>query len=341
MSDFSATFRAGSVPSRADFCVMRDIAPLPVGLAHAVLALGNFDGLHRGHRAVIGETQRLAASLGRPAGLLSFEPHPRSFFRPDVPLFRLTPPTIKAALACALGLQGLVELPFNHALAGTSAHDFIADILVNSLGVGGIVIGHDFHFGKGREGSPQMIAEMGERLGVPVSVVPALKQGEEPVSSSQIRVCLEAGDVTAAARLLGYRWLVRGEVVHGDKRGRLLGFPTANMVLGADCGLKHGIYAVKIAIDGVVRDGVASFGRRPTFDDGAPRLETFIFDFSADIYGKQADVELCSFLRGEAKFDTVDALIEQMQCDSAEARSRLALPLEAGVTSLLADLGSC
>ena len=178
---------------------------MPPGFARAVVALGNFDGLHRGHRAVIGEAQRLAAALGLPAGLLSFEPHPRSFFKPDAPLFRLTPAPLKAALACAMGLQGLVELPFNHALAGTSAHDFIEEMLVRCLGIGGIVIGHDFHFGKGRAGSPEMIAEMGARLGVPVSVVAALKEGEAPVSSSQIRDCLVQGDVEAAAHLLGYR----------------------------------------------------------------------------------------------------------------------------------------
>ena len=325
-----------SVTAPDGFCLVQGLHPLPQGFARAVVALGNFDGLHRGHRAVIAEAQRLAASSGLPAGLLSFEPHPRSFFKPDAPLFRLTPAPLKAALACAMGLQGLIELPFNHALAGTSAHDFIEDMLVRQLGIGGIVIGHDFHFGKGRQGSPEMIAEMGARLGIPVSVVPALKEGEAPVSSSQIRDCLVEGDVAAAARLLGYRWLVRGEVVHGDKRGRLLGFPTANMVLGKDCALRHGIYAVRMAVDGVVHDGVASFGRRPTFDDGAPRLETFVFDFDGDLYGKQVDVEFCGFLRGEAKFDSVEALIVQMDADCARARTILAD--QSGSLSVLADL---
>ena len=318
------------------FSLVKGLQPLPPGFARAVVALGNFDGLHRGHRAVIGEAQRLAAALGLPAGLLSFEPHPRSFFKPDAPLFRLTPAPLKAALACAMGLQGLVELPFNHALAGTSAHDFIEEMLVRCLGIGGIVIGHDFHFGKGRAGSPEMIAEMGARLGVPVSVVAALKEGEAPVSSSQIRDCLVQGDVEAAAHLLGYRWLVRGEVVHGDKRGRLLGFPTANMILGKDCALKHGIYAVRLAVDGVVHDGVASFGRRPTFDDGAPRLETFVFDFDGDLYGKQVDVEFCGFLRGEAKFESVEALIVQMDADCA--RARIVLSEQGQGLSVLADV---
>ena len=335
MSVHSPAATSRSVPNPDGFCLVQGLHPLPQGFGRAVVALGNFDGLHRGHRAVIREAQRLASSLGLPAGLLSFEPHPRSFFKPDAPLFRLTPAPLKAALACAMGLQGVVELPFNHALAGTSAHDFIEEMLVNRLGIGGIVIGHDFHFGKGREGSPEMIAEMGARLGIPVSVVAALKEGGAPVSSSQIRDCLIEGDVMAAAHLLGYRWLVRSEVVHGDKRGRLLGFPTANMVLGTDCALRHGIYAVRLAVDGVVHDGVASFGRRPTFDDGAPRLETFVFDFDGDLYGKQADVEFCGFLRGEAKFDSVDALIAQMDADCARARSVLSL---GEGESVLADL---
>ena len=335
MSVHSPAATSRSVANPDGFCLVQGLHPLPQGFGRAIVALGNFDGLHRGHRAVISEAQRLASSLGLPAGLLSFEPHPRSFFKPDAPLFRLTPAPLKAALACAMGLQGVVELPFNHALAGTSAHDFIEEMLVNRLGIGGIVIGHDFHFGKGREGSPEMIAEMGARLGIPVSVVAALKEGEAPVSSSQIRDCLVEGDVMAAAHLLGYRWLVRSEVVHGDKRGRLLGFPTANMVLGTDCALRHGIYAVRLAVDGVVHDGVASFGRRPTFDDGAPRLETFVFDFDGDLYGKQADVEFCGFLRGEAKFDSVDALIAQMDADCARARSVLSL---GEGESVLADL---
>lgn len=336
MSVDSPALRALSVSDPQGFCLVQGLQPLPHGFARAVVALGNFDGLHRGHRAVIGEAQRLAASLGLPAGLLSFEPHPRSFFKPDAPLFRLTPAPLKAALACGMGLQGLIELPFNHALAGTSAHDFIEEMLIGQLGIGGIVIGHDFHFGKGRQGSPEMIAEMGARLGIPVSVVAALKEGEEPVSSSQIRECLVQGDVAAAAHLLGYRWLVRGEVVHGDKRGRLLGFPTANMVPGKDCALKYGIYAVRMAVDGVVHDGVASFGRRPTFDDGAPRLETFVFDFDGDLYGKTVDVEFCGFLRGEAKFDSVEALIVQMDADCARARAMLADQSEA--LSVLDDL---
>ena len=307
------------------FYLVQGLHPLPQGFGRAVVALGNFDGLHRGHRAVIREAQRLASSLGLPAGLLSFEPHPRSFFKPDAPLFRLTPAPLKAALACAMGLQGVVELPFNHALAGTSAHDFIEEMLVNRLGIGGIVIGHDFHFGKGREGSPEMIAEMGARLGIPVSVVAALKEGEAPVSSSQIRDCLVEGDVMAAAHLLGYRWLVRSEVVHGDKLGRVLGWPTANIWLGRYVEPARGVYAVTVALpDGTEVKGVANIGRRPTLGgDPETRLETFIFDWSGDLYGQEIGVRLQHFLRPDAKFSGLDELKVAIAADEAAARAAL------------------
>ncbi len=317
------------------FTVTDASGPLPAALAGAVVAIGNFDGLHRGHHAVIGRARALAAREGRPVALLTFEPHPRTFFRPGEPVFRLTPPGVKEAVARALGLDGIVVMPFDGALAGTSATGFIEGLLIGRLGVGGIVIGHDFHFGKGREGSPDMIVETGRRLGVPVEVVEALNEGDEPVSSSMIRKALADADVETAARLLGYRWFVQGEVAHGDKRGRLLGYPTANMMLPKDCGLALGIYAVRMAVDGVVRDGVASFGRRPTFDDGAARLETFLFDFSGDLYGKIVQVEFCAFIRGEEKFDSVEALIARMDVDSGLAKAALARPADVPAPSLL------
>lgn len=306
------------------FAAVSGETPLPPGLAGAVAAIGNFDGLHLGHRAVIERAEAMARPAGRPAVLLTFEPHPRAFFRPGEPMFRLTPLPLKLSLARGFGLDGAIVLDFGAGLAGTGAEAFVRDVLVGKLRLAGVAVGHDFHFGRGREGSPAFIAERGAALGLDVSVVPPLQVGGDPVSSSTVRAALEAGDVEQAARLLGYRWIARAEVVHGDKRGRTLGYPTANMRLGASCGLRHGIYAVRAALDGTVFDAVASFGRRPTFDDGAPLLEVFLFDFKGDLYGKTLDVEFCARIRGEEKFDSVEALVARMDQDSREARAALA-----------------
>ena len=332
--DFSVSSVSFAHPS-ATFVCHEGRRALPAILAGAVVALGNFDGLHRGHQAVLAKTKDLAKKLQLPAVFLTFEPHPRRFFRPQESLFCLTPPAVKSAIAQNFGMNGMITLPFDAALAQTDARAFIEDLLIGSLGVGGLVIGHDFHFGKGREGSPAMIEAIGQRLGLPVAVVPALTDAGQPVSSSSIRDALRLGDVQFAAQMLGYQWFVRGVICHGDKRGRLLGYPTANMVLPSDCALRYGIYAVRMAVGEDVFNGVASFGSRPTFDDGAPRLETFLFDFDGDLYDKSVDVELVAFLRGEAKFESVETLVAQMDRDSAEARAILAKPLAAGVVSLL------
>ncbi|MCP8939187.1 bifunctional riboflavin kinase/FAD synthetase [Alsobacter sp. SYSU M60028] len=308
---------------------------LPGALAGSVAAIGNFDGLHLGHRAVFHAARTMAQGLGAPCVLLTFEPHPRAFFRPDVKMFRLTPQAVKAALAERMGLDGVVVMSFDAALSGTSAADFISGLLVGRLGLRGVAVGHDFHFGKGREGSPALLAAEGPSLGLSVEVIPPLQRGGAPVSSSAIRAHLEAGQVEPAAALLGYRWIVRSVVGHGDKRGRTLGFPTANMKTPEGCGLRHGIYAVRMAVDGVVRNGVASYGRRPTFDDGPPMLEVFLFDFSGDLYGKSVDVEFCAWLRGEEKFDSLDALIAQMNRDAEAARAALARGPDTPAPSLL------
>jgi riboflavin kinase/FMN adenylyltransferase len=203
------------------------------------------------------------------------------------------------------------------------------------MGVSGLVVGHDFHFGRGREGTPDFLVEEGRRLGIAVEVVPPLAEGDKPVSSSSVRKALEHGDVEQAARLLGHRFILRGRVQHGDKRGRTLGYPTANLQLAPETALAHGIYAVRAAVDGVVHGGVASFGRRPTFDDGPPLFEVFLFDFSGDLYGKTLDVELCARIRGEEKFDTVQALIARMDMDSLESRQALARGPDVPAPSLL------
>lgn len=298
--------------------------PVPADLRGRVLALGNFDGVHRGHAELARVAGAMAAELGTSAAALTFEPHPRTVFRPEQPVFRLTPEPIKVALLGELGLSPSFIIPFDRAVAGIPAEAFVDDLLFGQLGTAGLVCGYDFHFGKGRTGSPEMLQARAGHAGIPVTVVPPFTFGGEPVSSTLVRSALEAGDVGHAEALLGRPWFVRGEIAHGDKRGRDLGYPTANMHLAHDCRLRFGIYAVRMKIDGVWRDGVASFGSRPTFDDGAPKLETFIFDFSGDLYGKTADVTFVAFLRGEAKFDTLDALITQMDADSARARAILA-----------------
>ncbi|MDP3407097.1 bifunctional riboflavin kinase/FAD synthetase [Bosea sp. (in: a-proteobacteria)] len=297
--------------------------PAPAALRGAVIALGNFDGVHRGHAELAREAIELGEQLGRRPAALTFEPHPRSVFRPEEPVFRLTPPAVKTELLGQLGLPLTFVLPFNRDVAAIRAEAFVDDLLLGRLGAAGLVCGYDFHFGQGRTGSPEMLQARCAGQGVPVVIVPPFAWDGEAVSSSLIRNALEQGDVARAADYLGRPWFVRGVVAHGDKRGRELGYPTANMHLARDCKLKHGIYAVRMKIDGIWHDGVASFGRRPTFDDGAPRLETFVFDFAGDLYGSQVDVAFVSWLRGEAKFDSLEALITQMDADSLRAREIL------------------
>ncbi len=305
------------------FPVLRTAGPLPEALAHPVIAIGNFDGVHRGHRAVIGTAIRRARALGRPALAMTFEPHPRAFFRPDEPMFRLTPEPMKLRRLAEAGLDGAIVLPFDAAMAGMDAETFVADLLVGHLGVSMVVAGYDFHFGKGRGGSPSFLREAGQRHGFPVEIVPPLLDEGAQISSSVIRAALAQGRVEQAAHMLGAPWAVEAEVVHGAKRGRELGYPTANMRLDPATTLAHGIYAVTVTIDGVTHKGVASYGRRPTFDDGAPRLETFIFDFSGDLYGRVLTVAFHAYLRPELKFDSIDALIAQMDIDSARAKAAL------------------
>jgi len=305
------------------FLVVRDAA-LDDALRGAVVAMGNFDGVHRGHRAVIGAALARAATLGRPAAVLTFEPHPRAFFHPGEPLFRLTSETIKLRLLAATGLDGAIVLTFDAALANLSAADFVARILVDRLAVSGAVIGFNFHFGKARAGSPAFLASEGARCGFSVDVVPPLTDLGQPISSGPIRDALAAGRVEEAAEFLGYRWFVSGKVEHGDKRGRELGFPTANMRLDPSCRLRHGIYAVRARIDGESYDGVASFGRRPMFDTAGVLLEVFLFDFSGDLYGRTIDVAFIAWIREEQVFASVDALVQKIHEDAREARAALA-----------------
>jgi riboflavin kinase / FMN adenylyltransferase len=302
---------------------LRDPAALPGELARPVLAIGNFDGMHLGHAALLHEALCIGKSLGRPAAILTFEPHPRAYFQPAKPMFRLTPPDLKAEAAAALGAHGAIALTFDAALGAVSAQDFVQDLILGRFGASGIVIGHDFHFGKGRQGNPALLTEMGHKAGITVTIVQPLSLDGIVVSSSHIRSLLSEGDIAGANRFLGREWLVRATVAHGDKRGRLLGYPTANLMLDKDVTLKHGIYAVRASVNGISHDAVASFGRRPTFDDGAPKLEVHLFDFAGDLYGQTMDVAFVGYIRPELKFDGVEPLIRQMDADSLVARKML------------------
>ncbi|MEJ1156835.1 bifunctional riboflavin kinase/FAD synthetase [Prosthecomicrobium sp. N25] len=314
-------------PAAADrrpFHLVETLDAIPAALTGGVVAIGNFDGVHRGHQAVLAEALDRGQAAGRPVLAMTFEPHPRTVFRPDQPVFRLTPPGPKARLMRALGLDGLLVVPFDRAFASIEADAFVSDILLGRLGITDAVVGYDFHFGRARGGSPAFLAARGARDGFSVEIVEAFAdEGAEPVSSSRIRDALAAGDLGLAQGLLGYRWFVEAEVVHGEKRGRELGFPTANMRLGPDCRLRHGIYAVTVAVGAAVHQGVASYGRRPQFDNGAPLLETYLLDFAGDLYGRTAVVTFVSWLRPEQRFDGVEALVAQMHRDTAEARAVL------------------
>jgi riboflavin kinase/FMN adenylyltransferase len=308
----------------SSFSVIRDSTPAAEVPKGAVVAMGNFDGVHLGHRAVIAAARTMAARLDRPALAVTFEPHPRKFFSPHTPQFRLTDETSKLRLLAGTGLDGAVVMTFDAARAGTSAQDFIHHDLIGRLGISGIAIGYDFHFGKGRVGSPALLASEGPRLGIEVEVQPHVDIDERPVSSSAIRMALAEGQIAEATAMLDGPWFVTGEVIHGEKRGRDLGYPTANLRLDPNCGLRHGIYAVRVGLGGRRLDGVASFGRRPTFDNGAPLLEVYLFDFTGDLYGQTMDVAFIAYIRDELKFDGIDALVRQMNDDSVAARAALA-----------------
>jgi len=273
---------------------------------------------------VIAASLKMDKVRGRPALAVTFEPHPRRFFCPTTPQFRLSDETAKLRLLAGTGLAGAVIMTFDKNRAGTTAQDFIHHDLIRRLGISGIAVGYDFHFGKGRVGSPSLLAAEGPRLGIEVDVQPHVDIDERPVSSSAIRSALAEGQIEDATAMLGGPWFVTGEVIHGEKRGRELGYPTANIRLDNNCGLKHGIYAVRAGRGEERFDGVASFGRRPTFDNGAPLLEIFLFDFKGDLYGQALDIAFIGFIREELKFDSVDALIKQMDDDSARARAQLA-----------------
>jgi riboflavin kinase / FMN adenylyltransferase len=307
------------------FYHLRSNEEVPPELFGGILAIGNFDGVHLGHRAVLGKALALAKQYNKPSLAFTFEPHPRSHFRPDQPVFRLTPPGQKSRLIRQMGFDCLFEQHFDHAFSQISAAEFVEELLIGKLHITQIVTGENFHFGRNRQGTPHFLRMQAARYGVAVTQVqPYCDENGEAVSSTRIRKALASGNPEKAADLLGRPWAVCGTVIKGKQLGHTLGFPTANLALPPETGLLHGIYAVRVNLaDGTRHNGVASFGRRPTFDNGKALLEAFLFDFSGDLYGQEIEIEFHAFLRQEEKFESADALIEQMNRDAAAARSIL------------------
>jgi len=297
---------------------------VPASARGAALAIGNFDGVHRGHQALIEATRKEARRLGTQAGAVVFEPHPREYFQPDKPHFRLTPLPLKLRLMEEFGIDLAIVLAFDGRLAALSADEFIARVLVDALGARQVVVGYDFRFGKGRAGNPESLQREGERLGFGVSVIGQVAEAGEVFSSSAIRAELALGDVKGAAQMLGWWWRVSGVVRSGAQRGTGLGFPTANITLPGGTALAHGIYAVRIYTEGSHYAGAAYLGTRPTFDDGAAILETFLFEFDGDLYGREIEVEFIDFIRPDRRFDSAHALQAQMDQDCSRAREILA-----------------
>lgn len=300
--------------------------PLPDSLRGAIIALGNFDGFHLGHQAVAKEAIDWARAEGRPAIIATFDPHPVQLFQPDAPPFRLTTLEQRQELYLAAGATAMLVFHFDRELANTSAEDFVKVLLAERLGVAGVVTGEDFTFGKGRAGNRALLSELGREVGIKSRAVPPVMDGGEPVSSSRIRAALRAGDPEEAARLLTRPFAIRGVVEHGDKRGRTIGYPTANLHVEQYLRPHYGVYAVtgRVLATGQELKGAANIGVRPQFEPPKELLEPYFFDFSGDLYGQEIEVGFHHFLRGEAKFDSLDGLVEQMERDCDEARRLLA-----------------
>lgn len=293
-------------------------------LRGGVIALGNFDGFHAGHQAVVGRAVRHARDEGRPAIVATFDPHPVRFFKPDAAPFRLTTLDQRQELFAVAGADAMLVLPFDAALAGTRAEDFITDLLLGRFGAAGVVTGADFTFGKGRGGDVVTLADHARRLGFFTEMVSPVDDADETISSSRIRDALQAGDCATATRLLTRPFTVRGIVQHGDKNGRLLGFPTANIDMGNYLRPRYGIYAVTGRLpDGRILKGAANLGIRPSFDPPKELLEPHFFDFAEDLYGQEIEVAFRAFIRPEAKFDGLDALMAQIAADCERAKELL------------------
>ena len=306
--------------------IFRHHRDLPPDARGAVVALGNFDGVHRGHQALIAEAERVARERGVPLAVVVFEPYPQEFFRPDAEPFRLASFPSKARLLAELDVNLLIVIHFDAEIAGMLAQDFVLDVLVGELRIAHVVVGADFRFGKGRGGDTGVLAYMGEMEGFGVTIFRPLADGPEAkISSTRIRQALRDGRPEEAARLLGHVWSIEGHVGTGDRRGRKFGYPTANMTVDGVLQPRHGVYAVRaqVAEHPHIYHGVANFGRRPTFESPTPLLEVHLFDFDGDLYGQLLRVEFVAFLREERKFENVAALKAQLDEDSAAARTLL------------------
>ena len=298
---------------------------VPAAMRAGIVALGNFDGFHLGHQAVVGRAVARARSEGRPALVATFDPHPVRYFKPDSPPFRLTTLDQRERLFAAAGADAMVVFEFDAALAALTAEGFVAERLLDRIGVGGVVTGEDFTFGKAKSGTVDVLTRLGVQHGFSVETVGPVALEGVAVSSSRIRDLLSAGDPRGAAKLLTRPFTVAGTVQHGDKLGRTIGYPTANLDMGKYLRPAYGIYAVRGRLaDGRVLDGAANLGIRPSFDPPKELLEPYFFDFSEDLYGQPIEVELVDYLRPEAKFDTLEALTAQMDADCARARTILA-----------------
>jgi riboflavin kinase/FMN adenylyltransferase len=298
---------------------------MPDALRGAVIALGNFDGFHKGHQAVAGEAIRWAHAEGRPSIIATFDPHPVRFFKPDVPPFRLTTLEQRQELYLAAGATAMLVFHFDGDLAGTSAEDFITEILCRRFGAHGVVTGGDFTFGKGAKGNVELLSSLGGEQGLESRVVEPVEDGGTVVSSSRIREALREGRPELAAELLTRPFAIRGIVEHGDKRGRTIGYPTANLAIDKYLRPRYGVYAVtgRILSTGQELQGAANIGVRPQFEPPKELLEPYFFDFSGDLYGQEIEVAFHHFLRPEAKFDSLDGLMAQMEKDCEQARTLL------------------
>ncbi len=308
--------------------IVRDYQYVDPGDRGASVAIGNFDGVHLGHRAVIEQTRKVAKENGSPLGILTFEPHPREYFAPDAPAFRLMNAEAKLHRLEKLGVEILYQLNFNAALSGLTAEQFASDVISKGLGLKHVVVGADFCFGKGRMGTAATMVELGRKYGFGVTIAELVSDNGEIFSSTAIRKALSEGRPEDAKRMLGHWHRIDAEVINGDQRGRELGYPTANLSLDGLHLPKFGVYAVLVdVLDGPHKGryhGAASIGMRPTFGVNIPNLEVYIFDFSGDIYGAEISVALVAFQRPEEKYDSLEALIKQMDADCVESRRILA-----------------
>lgn len=307
------------------FLTLSSREPYPPHLHGAIVALGNFDGFHLGHQAVVGEALRWGQEEGRPTVVATFDPHPKRFFMPDAPWFRLTTLEQRAEMFARFGADAMLVIAFDAEVAALSGAEWIRTFLHEQLGAAGVVTGQDFTFGRRRSGTTAVLAEENFRFGIGSCAVPPVLDEGAPVSSTRIRAALEAGDCATATRLMTRPFTIRGVVQHGDKLGRTIGFPTANLPLSNYLRPRYGIYAVRGRLPGGrMVNGAANIGIRPTFDPPKELLEPYFFDFSGDLYGQEIEVEFHHFLRPEARFDSLDALVAQMEKDCARARELLA-----------------